>query len=136
MKNKHFLIIAGIIICSLFISFKTAQSDAERGVGHALKGTWVVVDAIVQSEYFTRESVLGGTYTFTDTEVYYKKNLSSRDSSASQLKIIDHNTFETYNVDFDIRVSYEYAFKGSGSAQQLWMKSDNGFEYTLDRARR
>jgi len=129
MKKIYVLLFVAVASASFFTSCKGEDKNP-------LKGTWEVVDAVVESEYFTREDVLGGTYRFTDTDVIYKSSASSPDSSTSQFKYIDKTHYETYNPAFDIRLTYTFEFKGSGKNKQLMVKSDNGFSYTMVRVRK
>lgn len=128
--KKTFLILFVAVLGTATITSCTKENK------HPVKGTWKVVDASVTSDFIKREECLGNIYTFTDNEMIYRANEFSEDSSVSQFKYIDKKSFESYNVQWDIRSNYTFEFIGEGKKKQLIMNSGNGFIFTMEKMKK
>ena len=120
------------ILLLLIVSATFLISCGKKEDKFPLTGRWVVVDAIITDDYFTREMVLGNCYIFNQTTMVYKNAAFAGDSSVYELTYLDKNTVQTYNKDYGTKSIYTYQFEKGDGKKRLKFQT-GGFTYFMEK---
>lgn len=119
------------IVFLLLLSTAILTSCGKKENKFPLTGRWVVVDAVIQDDYITKEMVLGNYYAFSEKEMVYKPSQYSPDSSLYDLTYLDKTSIQTYNRKYDMKTVYNFEFPADSKGKQMTLRSTNGFTYYM-----